>query len=295
MRPHRPAVSRLSSVRATKVREERAHRRARRLGSLALATLALAAFVALLVAPAFHIRQIDVSGNQRMTAGQVVAAAGLQHPGSVFQVDPGATERRLMATTWVRAASVTAQLPDRVSIHVDEWQPAATYRAGGGRIWYLSDEAVVLGPAEAGTDGLLEVDGPASPRPQAGRAPMDRTLLVALVNIQRGLPDLIGQDVRSFTIDSCGNLTMNAAGGWKAQFGRVNTPEELATLQGKVASLKALAASGGVDFAHIGYVNLMNPNAVAVPLPSPPARAGRASPSQSPLPSPTPAPVSPCA
>jgi cell division septal protein FtsQ len=297
MRPHRPAASRLASVRVARVREERAHRRARRIGSLALAALALAGLVALLVAPTFHVHRIEVSGNQRMTADQVVAAAGLQHPGSVFQVDPSDTERRLEVSTWVRAASVSALLPDRVSIHVDEWQPAAVYRAAGGGPWYLSDEAVVLGPVDGGAGGLLEVDGPAQPQPRTGRAAMDRALLVALVNIQRGLPGLIGQDVQSFTIDSCGNLTMNAAAGWKAQFGLVNTPEDLATLESKLAALKALVVSGGVDLRAAGYVNLMNPNAAAVPVPTPKPRPGRASPSQSPspLPSPTPQPISPCA
>jgi len=79
------------------------------------------------------------------------------------------------------------------------------------------------------------------------------------------LPGLIGQDVQSFTLDSCGNLTLNARKGWKAQFGRVLTPEERSTLKDKVAALKALGASGQVDFATVQYVNVMNPTAVAVP------------------------------
>jgi cell division septal protein FtsQ len=293
MRPHRTAASRLASARRPR-REERAQRRARRAGSLALAGLALAALVALLVAPAFHVRRVDVTGNQRMTAEEIVAAAGLQHPGSIFQVDPGQTERRLTSTTWVRAASVSAQLPDRVSIHVDEWQPAAVYRAAGGPLWYLSAEAVVLGRAGADAGTLLDIDGPAKPAPRTGGAAMDRALLVALVNIQRALPELIGQEVQSFTIDSCRNLTMNATTGWKAQFGRVITPDELAGLKDKVAALKALSASGGVDFRTVGYVNLMNPYAVAVPTRTPTPRPGRATPSPSPSPSPVPQLVSTC-
>jgi cell division septal protein FtsQ len=291
MRPHRPAASRLASIRRPR-REERARRRARRRASLALAGLAFAALVALLLAPVFQVHRVEVSGNQRLSAAQVVAAAGLQHPGSIFQVDPGQLERRLTATTWVRAASVSPQLPDRVRIHVDEWRPAAVYRAAAGPFWYLSAEAVVLGPAGADAGTLLDIDGPAKPAPRAGRAPMDRGLLVALVNIQRALPDLIGQQVQSFTIDSCGNLTLNAAAGWKAQFGRVITPEQLAGLKDQVAALKALYASGSVDFKTVGYVNLMNPYAVAVPTRTPTPRPGRAS--SSPSPSPTPQLVSPC-
>lgn len=296
MRPHRSAASRLASVGAQPRpgrTERRARRRARRIAATALAGVELAALVALFVAPAFHVSRIDVSGNQRLTAADVVAAAGLQHPGSVFQVDPGQIERRLTSTTWVRAAAVSAQLPDVVRIRVDEWQPAAVYRAAGGPFWYLSAEAVVLGHAGVDAGTLLDIDGPAQPVPRTGRAPMDRALLVALVNIQRQLPEIIGQEVQSFTIDSCRNLTMNAKAGWKAQFGRMITPEELATLADKVAALKSLAASGGVDFATVQYVNLMNPYAAAVPTRNPSPRPGRASPAPSPAPAAPPG--SPCA
>jgi len=267
------------------------HRGFRRAGSLALAALALAALVALLVAPAFHVSRIDVSGNRRLTTAQVVAAAGLEHPGSVFQVDPGELRRRLTATTWVRAASVSAELPDRVRISVDEWQPSAVYRAAGGPGWYLSAEAVVLGPAsDADAGGLLAIDGPGRPAPHTGRAPMDRVLLTALVNIQRSLPGILGQDVRSFAIDSCGNLTMVAGKGWKALFGRAITPVEVAALRDKVAALKSLAASGAVDLDTVQYVNVMNPAAVAVPGRIQATRPGRSTPSPSPSAAPQAAP-----
>lgn len=265
--------------------DKRSRRRGRKIASLVLAAGWLAALVALLAVPTFHVRRVDVSGNHRLTAEQVVATAGLQHPGSVFQVDPGALERRLTAATWVRAASVSAQLPDRVSIRVDEWQPVAVYQAGSGPHWYLSDQAIVLGPADGvGAQLLLGIQGPARPEPRAGRAPLDRALLVALVNIQRKLPELIGQDVQSFTIDSCGALTLNARRGWKAQFGRVLTPEELASLEGKVSALRALAVSGEVDFDNpsLGYVNVMNPGIAAVPQQTPTPRRGSAAPSPSP-------------
>ncbi|HEY4025647.1 MAG TPA: FtsQ-type POTRA domain-containing protein [Candidatus Dormibacteraeota bacterium] len=297
-----PASHRLASRQARRPRrfgslDERVRRRGRRIASLVLAAAWLAGLVALLASPAFHVRHVDVSGNRRLTAGQVVAAAGLEHPGSVFQVDAGTLEHRLASATWVRAAWVSPRLPDRVSIRVDEWQPVAVYRAGGGQAWYLSDQAVALGPAEdAGAGALLGVDGPVQPAPRTGRAPLDRALLTALVNIQRRLPDLIGQDVQSFTIDGCGDLTLNARKGWKAQFGRVLTPEERAALTDKVAALRSLAVSGSVDFdsAALGYVNVMNPSVVAVPDRSRTARPVRTSPSPVPTVTVGPQPIMSC-
>jgi cell division septal protein FtsQ len=293
----RPAGRRQGRPRRFGSLDERSRRRAVRIASLALAAAWLAGLVALLVAPLFHVRHVDVTGNRRLTAAQVVAAAGLQHPGSVFTVDAGALERRLDGAAWVRAASVRPQLPDRVSIRVDEWQPVAVYRAGGGQRWYLSNQAVALGTADdAGAAALLGVDGPAQPAPRTGSAPMDRALLTALVNIQRKLPELMGQEVQSFTIDACGNLTLNARRGWRAQFGRVLTPEELRTLTDKVAALRSLAASGSVDFNSAGlqYVNVMNPRVAAVPDKGATPRPVRASPAPSPTAAAGPQPVLPC-
>ena len=267
-----------------------ARRRSRRLASLALAAAELAGLGALLLAPAFSVHTVEVSGNTRLTNDQVLSAAG-PISGSVFLIDPSAIQRRLEASTWIRSAAVSSQLFDRVSIRVEEWRPVALYKAGGGPPYLLSDQAAAL--AVAGSDELKtlpEIDGPAQPEPKPGRAALDRSLLTALVNIQRGLPALLGEEVQSFTIDACGNLTLNAKRGWKAQFGRMLTAEELASLSDKVAALKALAAAGEVNFSStdLQYVNVMNPTLPAVKTRDKPVRPARAAASS---PAPTSSPV----
>jgi len=266
--------------------DEAVQRRTRRLASLALAIAEMAGLAALLLAPNFAVRSVEVSGNTRLTNDQVLAVAHVGD-GPLFLVDPDAVRRRLQASTWVRSASVSPRLLDRVTIRIEEWQPVALYRAGTGSPYLLSDQAAALGVA--GSDDLKslpEIDGPSQPEPTPGRAPLDRSLLTALVNIQRGLPSLLGEEVQSFTIDACGNLTMNAKRGWKVQFGRMLTPEELASLKDKVAALKALAAAGVVNFnnADLQYVNVMNPTLPAVKTkdrPVRPARGGSPSPAPS--------------
>lgn len=265
--------------------DERVRRRARRAAAAALLALELAGLVALVVAPAFQVRRVEVSGNRRLSAAEVVSAAGLQHPGTVFLVDPQAVQARVEAMTWVRSSAVAPRFPDAVEIRVEEWVPVAVYQAGSGPPYDLSEQAVVLGvaaPADLGA--LLAVDGPAQPAPRPGHASLDRTLLVALINVRRALPGLIGQSARSFAIDACGNLTMTAERGWTVQFGQVLTPEEVQSLKPKVASLKALYAAGDVDFdsADLQYVNVMNPSDVAVKLRSGPARSASGRPSAQP-------------
>src|SRR5207237_6174214 len=109
-----------------------------------------------------------------------------------------------------------------------------------------------------------DVKGLGAKAPSPGQQVLDVKLLVALVNIQKALPDILGQDVRSFQVDSCGNLTMVAGRGWRALFGRVLTPEEFASLKDKVAALKAVSAKVNYNDPDLDYVNVMNPTQVAV-------------------------------
>jgi hypothetical protein len=241
--------------------------------------------------PPLAVRSVDISGAHHLTPAQVAEAAGLNQNGSVLAVDGQSDRRRLLDLVWVRTATVDPQLDGTVIVSISEWQPVAAYHAGPSKHYFLlSSQAMVLGPAaSAGT--LVDIQGPAGADPRIGTEPIDSTLLVALVNIQHGLPGLIGQQVAGFVFDSCGNLTLISKRGWKVYFGRVLTPEELATLRDKLAALKAIAGHGNVDYNSVDleYVNVMNPaepaagyksREPAIASPSP----GAAQPSPSPAP-----------
>jgi len=257
-----------------------------------LAVGAAVAEVALLAwlwfGPALAVQTIDVLGAQHMTRAQVARAAGLAEGASVLSVDGESDRQRLLNQTWVRTATVLPQLPGVVLVQVSEWQPIAGYHAGkSGKLYFLSDQAVVLGPASP-TGPLVDVQGPAGADPKVGDRALDVQLLTALVNIQRGLPGLIGQEVSGFVFDSCGQLTLVAKRGWKVYFGRVLTPEEFTTLREKVASLKAIAGNVNYSSPDLDYVNVMNPSEPAVGYkslqPKPPTPAAGATPQPSPTP-----------
>ena len=238
--------------------------------------------------PALAVQTIDVVGAQHMTRAQVARAAGLTEGASVLSVDGESDRQRLVNQTWVRTATVVPQLTGVVLVQVSEWQPIAGYHAGkSGKLYFLSDQAVVLGLASP-TGPLVDVQGPAGADPKVGDRALDVQLLTALVNIQRGLPGLIGQEVSGFVFDSCGQLTLVAKRGWRVYFGRVLTPEEFTTLREKVASLKAIAANVNYSSPDLDYVNVMNPSEPAVGYkslqPKPPAPAAGASPQPSPTP-----------
>ena len=261
--------------------------------SVAIAQSALLAW--LWFGPALSVTNVHVLGAQHITSEQVAAAAGLAGGGSVISVDAEADRQKLLSQTWVQAATVEPQLPGSVLVVISEWQPVAVYHSGANpSLYLLSDQAVVLAPAPS-SGGLVDVQGPSGPDPKVGQRPIESVLLTALVNMQRGFPALLGQQVSGFIFDSCGNLTLIAKRGWKVYFGRVLTPEEFVTLHDKVAALKAIQGRGNVNYnsSDLEYVNVMNPaepavgfrSRLATPSPSPGA---------SPRPSPSPSPAPTC-
>jgi hypothetical protein len=240
--------------------------------------------------PALAVQTIRVTGAHHLTTAQVAQAAGLTGRASVLSVDGEADRRRLMSQVWVRTATVEPQLPGVIVIRISEWQPVATYHSGKStKLFLLSDQAVVLGPTPA-AGALVDVQGPGGSDPSVGAQALDPQLLTTLVNIQRGFPTLLGQEVAGFVIDSCGDLTLLAKRGWKAYFGRVLTPEEFSTLNDKLTALKAIAGKGNVDYSSVDleYVNVMNPAEPAVGYKSREPKPPSPSPGVTPAPSPTP-------
>jgi cell division protein FtsQ len=237
--------------------------------------------------PALAVRTVDVVGARHMSAAQVAQAAGVQGNASVLSVDAVSAQQHLLDQVWVRTAAVQPQFPGTVTVQVSEWQPVAVYHGGAStKLFLLSSQAVVLGPTPSSA-GLVVVQGPAGADPRVGDRAIDAQLLTALINMQRAMPTLIGQDVASFIFDSCGDLTMVAKRGWKVYFGRVLTPEEFTALHDKLSALKAINGSGNVDYSSgdLDYVNVMNPSEPAVGYrsrePAPPSPAAGASPSPS--------------
>ena len=240
--------------------------------------------------PVLAIGTVQVTGAHHLTSSQVANAAGLSRDSSVISVDGVSAHDRLMNQVWVRSVSVQPQLPGTVVIQVSEWQPVVAYHAGPStKLYFLSSQAVVLG-ATSTSAGLVDVQGPAGKEPRTGERPLDPQLLTALVNMQRAMPTLVGQEVTGFIFDSCGNLTMIAKKGWRVYFGRVLTPEEFSGLHDKLSALKAIAGNGNVDYSSsdLLYVNVMNPSEPAVGYKSRQTPAASPSPGATPSPAPSP-------
>jgi cell division septal protein FtsQ len=78
---------------------------ARRVAAGTAAVLEGALLAWLLLGPALGIRDVEVNGAKHLTTAQVLQAAGLDQASSILSVDGQAAQQRLLAQTWIRAAS----------------------------------------------------------------------------------------------------------------------------------------------------------------------------------------------
>jgi cell division protein FtsQ len=76
-------------------------------------------------AQAFGTSAIELSGSERLTREQVLAAAGLALGRNVFEVSPEQAEAALRAHPWVAEAEVTRRLPGSYRITLREQKPVA--------------------------------------------------------------------------------------------------------------------------------------------------------------------------
>ena len=83
------------------------------------------AILFLLAQPAFRPQHVQVSGLRHLTAAQVQSALSLPGDRNIFFLSQAELGQRVQALPWVRAAAVSLALPDRVSVAVTEWKPAA--------------------------------------------------------------------------------------------------------------------------------------------------------------------------
>jgi POTRA domain, FtsQ-type/Cell division protein FtsQ len=220
------------------------------------------ALLFLLAQPAFRPRQVEVVGTRHLTVAEVTGALNLPSDRNIFLLSQVELANRLQALPWVRTANVSLALPDRVSVRVTEWTPSAVLQVGE-TTYYLNDLGEVLDPAaEAG--GLTVISragfGPATD----GQHAVASELLPMLIQLRAGFTPAFKVAVTSFQLDRREVLTAQTDRGWTIIFGQMVTSEDRASLEPKLAALRALSTRIDLTSAPIQYINLENARAPAV-------------------------------
>ena len=218
----------------------------------------------LLAQPGLRPRAVNVIGASHESQDAVTQALSLPSQRSIFLVDTTALAARVRSLPWVRRADVSLALPDRVTVRITEWVPAAVLTVGE-RSFYLDQRGRILGPAdEAGPLPVIgrPLDGAVRPGDQV----LDPALLGLLPQIQQGFPQAYGVRVLNFSLDRDQMFTLRTDRGWTIIFGQMATADQFGSLTPKLGALRALSTRINLTSAPINYINVMNPRAPAVQL-----------------------------
>ncbi|WP_248310338.1 FtsQ-type POTRA domain-containing protein [Bosea sp. 117] len=93
----------------------------------------------------FKIRTVNLSGQNHVTPGEILATAGVKPTSSLPFLDAEAARTRLEATPWIKRATVQKLYPDRLDIQVVEREGFALWQKDG-KINVIARDGTVIAP-----------------------------------------------------------------------------------------------------------------------------------------------------
>ena len=237
----------------------RAHRRARRARRLARirrlatgvlvilggASAALAGAHWVTTSPRFAVGDVEVHGASRVPVPRILAAAAIAPGANVWTLDGGAIAARVAALPEIRRADVVRELPNRVTIVVEERRPFTLVHAG--RLHWMDEEGRVLGeerravvPDAPVISGLTEEELASmrtSPGPKARAAV---TLIRALLRSGSAL----AAEISEIDMSRSEGPVLYTVDGVEVRLGAEDWDERLARLEGVLAQVATQDVSG---------------------------------------------------
>lgn len=199
--------------------------------------------------PALGLTEISVTGNLRLTYGQVLEIAGLRLGQNSLGVNVSRVEAALSQNPWVEFVTVRRELPDKLFITLVERHPSFWVRQDG-QLYFADAKGEVitqLSPGDSASLPLLEV------APGLGDRREEVSAMVARMNRQ-ALPFALGQMAWvKFTEAGQVELYLDALRirvraeltDWQTHFDRIETVWRDLKLRGETGRVAAIEASGG--------------------------------------------------
>jgi cell division protein FtsQ len=106
-------------------------------------TVVVVTFHWALTSPRFAVTAVEVRGASRVPPQRVLEVSGIVHGANLWRINPQHVRARLEELPEIRRADVVRELPNRVSIVVEERRPFTLVHAG--RLHWLDEEGRVLG------------------------------------------------------------------------------------------------------------------------------------------------------
>ena len=221
-------------------------------GRVVLALLAVAVMTAgglrwVLTSPRFAVTAVDVRGASRVPASRILATAGIMPGANLWTVDTRTVVARLEGMPEIRRADVVREMPNHLTIVVEERRPFTLVHAGrlhwmdeDGRV--LGEEARAVAPEVPVISGLSE-DELASMRTTPG--PKARAAIQLIRALLRSGSTLTAE-ISEIDMSRSEGPVLNTVDGVEVRLGAEEWDERLARLEGVLAQV-ATEDVNGVD------------------------------------------------
>jgi cell division septal protein FtsQ len=206
----------------------------------------------LFTSPRFAVKAIEVRGTQHLTAERVLDAARVPPGRNLFLVDPRAIARAVETLPEVERADVIRELPDRLTVAVEERKPFTLVHAG--RLHWIDERGHVLGrepqavtPPAPIISGLSEAE-----LLDIKNAPSDRARdAVRLIRALLRSGSALATEISEIDVSQPDGPVLYTVGGVEVKLGTDEWDERLARLEGVLA--QAANRPGGIRMVDLRF------------------------------------------
>jgi cell division protein FtsQ len=221
----------------------RVHAIGRVLRRLALAVLVAALPAAagaagwwLFTSPRFAVHEVEVRGAHVVSHDRIVAAAGIEPGTSLFLLDPRLVVERVQALPEVQRADVVRELPNRVTVMVEERKPFTLVHTGrlhwvdeGGHVIGRESQAVASpAPVISGLDEAELLSLSARPNGKARDA-------IRLIRALLRSGSALASEISEIDMANGDGPVLYTVGGVEVRLGAEDWEERLGRLEGVLA------------------------------------------------------------
>lgn len=240
-------AERRTFIAGQRVRARRVPRRAVGLAlGLALGAVLVSSQFALLhwflTSPRFAVTRVEVRGPGWLSEAEAQALAGIEPGQNLFRLDAEALPGRLERLPRIKSVQVIRSLPNRLTLLIEERQPF-TLAVHAGRLYWLDEEGVVLGPEpRAVAPRLPLVTGLGRENPVAGpsvNVEKPRVAVTLLRAILRSASPLAAQLSEIDVGRADQGPVLYTVDGIEVRLGDERWEERLGRLEGVLAQLRA--------------------------------------------------------
>ena len=200
-----------------------------------------------LTSPRFAVTAVEVRGASRVPPQRILEVSGIVHGANLWRINPEHVRSRLEDLPEIRRADVVRELPNRVSIVVEERRPFTLVHAG--RLHWLDEEGRVLGeehhavaPEVPVISGLTEEELTTMRTAPGPRARQAITLIRALLRTGSAL----AAEISEIDMSRAEGPVLYTVDGVEVRLGTEEWEERLARLEGVLAQV-ATQDVNGVD------------------------------------------------